>query len=131
MSECDVCIGVDDYDDVAEFWQVENRRARKSHKCCECNGEIKPREEYEHVRGKFDGVMFACDTCDLCREIRNVFSCGEMSPVYETLWDSMRDAAFPVLTTASKCFTELSPAAKAFVLERWREWKGLKGAAER
>lgn len=46
--------------------------------------------------------------------------------IYENrLWEDMRELAFPSLTTASNCFTELSPAAKAFVLDRWRKWKGL------
>ena len=50
---------------------------------------------------------------------------GGESWTYRTLWEDMRELAFPSLTTASNCFTELSPAAKAFVLDRWRKWKGL------
>lgn len=123
MSGCDVCIGHDN-DDPAEFCEVEIRKARKSHKCCECGREIEPGESYEHVRGKWYGEIDSFDTCLLCVEIRTVFSCGE-SWQYQSLWEDMEEYAFERLTTASECFTELSAEAKAFVLERWRKWKGL------
>ncbi len=54
-----------------------------------------------------------------------LLACGDYVPANRTLWEDMRELAFPSLTTASNCFTELSPAAKAFVLDRWRKWKGL------
>ena len=124
MSNCDVCISGPDFDGQPEFLHCEIRHARKPHTCCECGKEIKPSEQYEHVRGKWDGDMFTFDTCAPCYEIRDVFSCGE-GYIFGELWCSMEDYAFERLTTASPCFVELSPPAKAFLLERWRVWKGL------
>ena len=120
---CDVCIGTDDYEQ-AEFYQLENRKARKPHKCYECRRAIQPGEKYEHVRAKWDGDFSTIYTCGLCAEIRTVFSCGE-GYCHGSLWDDMYEIAFPALTTASECFTELSATAKARVLEEWRKWKGL------
>ena len=122
---CDVCIGVDSLDEPFQFHSVETRKARKAHKCCECGLEIKPGARYEHVIGKYDGTFDIYDTCSLCVEIRDVFTCGNCW-YYGQLWEEMREYAFERLTTASECFRELSPEAKAFVLERWQKWKGLK-----
>jgi hypothetical protein len=124
MSDCDVCIGTDSIDECYEFSVVENRKARKPHKCCECGRVIAVGQQYEHAIGKYEGDFDRHDTCALCREIRDVFTCGNFF-YYEQLWEEMEEYAFERLTTASGCFTELSAAAKAFVLERWREWKGL------
>ena len=137
MSGCDVCIG-GGVDEVYAESASKDKRARRAHLCCECGSLIQKGAPHEHAAGRDeywgDGDRQSgwdhYHTCALCTEIRKVFTCGE-SWTYRTLWEDMQELAFPVLTTASKCCTELSPAAKAFVLERWREWKGLKGAAER
>jgi hypothetical protein len=121
---CDVCIGVDSIDEPFEFSTVEIRKARKPHACFECHQQIKLGDSYEHTTGKFDGRFATYRTCLLCREIRDVFTCGN-SWYYGELWEEMREGAFENLTTASPCFNELSLAAKAFVLEQWRRWKGL------
>jgi hypothetical protein len=57
-----------DYD-APEFFHREIRRARKLHKCGECGGEIKPGEQYEHVRGKWDGDLTTIKTCERCVDI--------------------------------------------------------------
>ncbi len=124
MVDCDVCIGVDSIEERFEFSTTETRTARKPHKCYECEREIRPGEKYEHVAGRYEGEFSVYDTCALCVEIRNVFTCGN-SWYFGLLWEEMREYAFPRLTTASPCFRELGPEAKAFVLERWRSWKGL------
>lgn len=123
MSDCDVCIGIDDVDSI-DLIEEATRKARKPHKCCECQLPIPIGATYQHVVGRYDGEICVYDTCAICVEIRAVFTCGR-GWYYESLWDEMRERAFEHLTTASKCFTKLSPEAKAFVLERWRKWKGL------
>jgi hypothetical protein len=124
MSDCDVCIGTDSLDESFDFFHVDKRKARKPHKCCECGMEIPLRAVYEHVIGKYDGEFQKYDTCSICVDIRDVFTCGN-SWYYGKLWEEMQEYAFDRLTTASPCFMKLGPEAKAFVLERWRKWKGL------
>lgn len=124
MSDCSVCIGTDDYA-ASGFAQTALRTARRKHVCCECRRVIDPGEQYEIiVVGKWEGTIAQFKTCSECREIRNVFTCGK-GWTFETLWDDMREIAFPDLTTATDCFQKLSPAGKKFVLARWKDWKGI------
>lgn len=119
---CNVCIGISDYDSP-EVYNASTPKARKPHRCCECGGEIPKGDQYERVKWH-DGKWGRQNTCLLCVEIRKVFSCGE-GFVHEMLWEDMEEYAFPELTTGTDCFQELSAAAKAVVLNRWRKWKGL------
>ena len=124
---CEVCIGNSDYDfdGTPEFYSTTEPKARKEHKCGECAGVITRGTRYNRFSGKYDGVIFTEKKCLMCAEVAAVFSCGETHPEPGNLWDTMEELAFPRLTTASECFQELSPEAKAFVLDRWRKWKGL------
>ncbi len=123
---CEVCLGSDwDNDGSVEFYRFDHPKARKDHVCSECRGLIPKGSEYEKYISKFDGDFTETKTCLLCVEIRQVFSCGEQGPPLGELWNSMRESAFPYLTTGTDCFRELSAAAKGFVLDKWREWKGL------
>jgi hypothetical protein len=124
---CDVCIGQDCDDGVVETLSDSFPKARKPHTCYECSRPINPGEIYHRFVGKWEGELQRFDTCYLCHEIRAVFSCGE-GWIWGQLWEDMQELAFPHLTTATDCFQELSPPAKAFVIERWQRWKGLKPA---
>ena len=118
---CDVCLtGPDDFSN--EFHSISTPRARKPHRCAECRATIPAGTRYERASGMAEGDFFTVATCLMCAEIRQVFTCGN-SYEYGRLWESMAEEAFERLTTASACFTELSPAAKAFVLDKWRAWK--------
>lgn len=57
-----------DYD-PAEFYHQEIRKAHKLHKCDECAGFIAIGEQYEHVRGKWEGSIDTYDTCQRCFDI--------------------------------------------------------------
>jgi hypothetical protein len=85
MSGCDVCIG-GDFDEVfAEYSIIESKPARKNAKCCECQIVIPRGQLHEHVAGRFEywgdadsqNHWMTYHTCNLCAEIRQVFSCGE------------------------------------------------------
>jgi hypothetical protein len=117
---CDVCLYAPE--DIVEFYRASTPRARKAHLCGECDAMIPVGDKYERAAGKSDGVMFVFKTCSLCAEVRTVFYCGG---AYEhgTLWENMEGEAFPRLTTGSDCFQELSPAAKEYVMDKWRAWK--------
>lgn len=58
-----------DYDAPA-FYCAVKRTARKTHRCYECDGDIRPGEKYEHVGAKWDGYPQTCRTCERCCEIR-------------------------------------------------------------
>jgi hypothetical protein len=124
---CEVCIGGDygDCDGSPEFQDVTYPKARKEHRCVECRRLVPKGEQYQKWVMKFDGDLSCDKTCSECAEIRQVFSCGEMQPQFGQLWQEMHDNAFPYLTTGSECFRELSAKSKGFVLDKWRQWKGL------
>jgi hypothetical protein len=128
MSDCNVCIGTSDYEH-ASFYEQETRMARKPHKCCECREEIPRGTSYEHVVGKWDGDFSTYKTCASCVAIRTAFTCGE-GWMFKSLWDDMREIAFPELTTASKCLRDLSPADRTRVILKWQQWKGLAPSQE-
>jgi len=119
---CNVCIGSEP-DCYAEFYSVDLVKARKPHKCYECRMEIPVGAEYMKHAGKWDGDFCSFTICLLCSEIASKFACDDGAAAFGTLWEEMRDYAFPELTTASECFAKLSPQAKQFVLDRWVKWK--------
>ncbi len=121
---CEVCIGSDYDEGTTETLSDSHPVARKPHVCCECKRTIERGERYQRYVGKWEGDFIRYDTCTQCEEIRTVFCCGE-GWMWMSLWEDMRELAFPVLTTATECFQELSPPAKQFVLDKWAKWKGL------
>lgn len=58
-----------DYD-PPEFYRMAIRRARKPHKCEECNGPILPGDAYEYASGKWEGYFSTFFTCEACRDLR-------------------------------------------------------------
>ena len=68
MSEC-FC----DYDFPAVFTS-KLVKARESHRCSECGSEIKAGEQYETVRGLWDGQWERFKTCSDCLAIRDSLS---------------------------------------------------------
>lgn len=121
MSECDVCVHEEGGDCGPEFYQEKTLKARKQYKCNECRDPILPGSIYVRMVGKWDDEFQTIRTCECCDEIRAVFFCDGW--IYGMMWEGMVEQAFPRLTTASKCFTDLSPKSKEFVLQKWRDWK--------
>jgi hypothetical protein len=117
-----LCSGFDPGDN--EFYAASERKARKSHKCCECGHVIKPGEAYERAAGKSDGGMWAYNTCNLCVEIRTHFYCNG-GWLFTQLWDEMREQLFEEGTFRFECMEGLSVPAREKVLAKWRDWKGL------
>lgn len=121
MGDCNVCLYFDDCE-PADVFHVENRRARKTWHCDECRCEISVGNEYEYAAMLFDGEWTHYRTCLICSEIRGAFSCGGVMYGGE-FWPQFTDM-FPSLN--SSCLDKLkTPAAKAYLLKRWRDWKGL------
>ena len=126
MRDCGVCLGGYDVDGLFDFYEARTPIARKEHQCEDCSRMIQRGDKYHRVSGKFDGDFFDTITCAICQEIRDAFTCDERDtagPPPGELWADMVDV-FPYLTTT--CFDKLqTPQAKAFLRERWMEWKGL------
>lgn len=70
MNPCDC--SVYDYENPA-FFREETPVARKAHKCCECDGEIKPGQKYHKAVGFWDGEFQTWCTCWLCHAIREEY----------------------------------------------------------
>lgn len=89
MSAC--CM---DYDAPAvynETWQT----ARKQHECYECGGTIQPGDEYQNIRGLWEGEWFGAATCEKCADLRLSLSvewCTELGNLRnnyrEYLWET-------------------------------------------
>jgi hypothetical protein len=45
--------------------------ANKTHKCCECRGQISKGQSYHRQAGAYDGSGYAYKTCNACYEVRN------------------------------------------------------------
>lgn len=121
MSECDVCIGGNDYDGP-EFWDCKTVTARKDYTCRECKRPIPKGTNHERVVGKWEGDFSTIRTCLDCADIRDGLTCGN-GFLYGALWSDIREVS-DQLTTA--CFNKITRAsAKAYLVERWRQWKGL------
>lgn len=112
MSDCGVCISSEP-DGTCDFFIQETRKARKTHRCCECHKEIQIGERYEHARGKFDGDMWASDTCLICVEIAEAFYCN--GRMFGCLWEEMSDILDEITTG---CFARLKTAAAKEELQR-------------
>lgn len=121
----DTCI-LDGWDgEPADFCRTETRKARKSHRCCECRKTIQPGQRYEVCSGSWDGGIQTFKTCQSCVEIRAKFSCGGAF-IFKALWNTLREELYQRLTFG--CLDGLSPQAKDKVIADWREWKGLSHA---
>lgn len=119
---CDVCLGSEPDGDYAEFYEAKIIKARKQHKCCECDLDIKPGQRYEVVSGLFDGEFFRQKTCLICCELRTAFSCNGQLIQHTMLWEEITEYLFPRMTTG--CLQKIRTAeAKQFLIDRWNEWK--------
>ena len=56
--------------DEAQVYYVDDRNARKQHRCEECSGVIKVGEIYKYHHGVFDGSGFSNHVCAECERLR-------------------------------------------------------------
>ena len=120
MGDCGVCIGGCD-GDTPEIYNERMVRARKVHKCCECEREILVGAVYEKVSGRWEGEFGTYKFCADCSDIGKSLSCGE-GRTFLNLWDDIEENLFPNMTRG--CINKLQTAsAKVFLVKRWNEWK--------
>lgn len=125
MSDCGVCISGSAIGGYVQMYNCEFVKARKEHRCVECERIIVRRTDYQRITFLWEGAFETHHTCSDCAEIREAFDCSESDEAIQfgELWGSMREA-FPQMTTG--CLQKLETAsAKAYLMECWRDWKGL------
>lgn len=125
MGDCGVCISGESIDGYLEMYTCEFVKARRDHRCVECRRLIPVRSDYQRISFLWEGKFETHHSCCDCAEIRSAFDCSEQDEAIQfgELWLNMT-TAFPQLTTG--CLQKLdSASAKAYLLERWRIWKGL------
>lgn len=78
--ETSVC-SCDDYDvEPCKYFQARFIKARKEHRCNDCDATIKPGEMYEKITGYSDNEWFTHKQCRVCRQIQRDYGCyiGEL-----------------------------------------------------
>ena len=66
------------------------RKARKPHKCGECDRYILVGEQYEYATGKHYGEFYDAKTCTDCLSLRNAFFCSWLyGNVFLFFWNSI------------------------------------------
>ena len=128
MSECGVCIGGNFGFEIEDYSRTITT-SRRNWACCECGRIIPAGVEYEKVTGadeEGDSVFFR--TCLDCMNIAEGLSCGERC--HSRLWEDLEECGYedePAFDSFSEaCVAKVKTAsAKAYLVERWRIWKGL------
>lgn len=80
------------------------RKARDTHKCCECHEAINPPARYLHTWGIWDGDHKIYKTCEFCARLR------------QALWDKGADQPFTALACALLRYPAIEPVDKDAVL---------------
>lgn len=55
----------------SDVYEDKIQKARKEHVCCECSGTIKVGDQYEYVKGLWEGTFSIYKTCIPCKSIRD------------------------------------------------------------
>lgn len=99
--ECIIDVDIDTYG-APEFINQKIIKARKEHKCSECHAIIPVNDDYELVRGKWDGEWERFKTCKVCLEIRNELFCSYyLGSIFEDLKNSDFEIDMAVLMNFS------------------------------
>jgi len=122
MNECS-CIWVDADPCFDAFW-IKERKARKVHKCIECNKDILPGEKYEYFKGiYYEGGFEENKTCLDCKSIINAFFCDgyHFSMIMDDLKEHIDNMGAEI---SEDCIKGLNEGARAIVCELIeKEWK--------
>lgn len=130
MSDCGVCLGGGEADCYAEMYDVNLVTSRKPFKCDECRRDFPVKTNYMRHSGMLEGKFFTHKECLDCKAIRLGLSCDESNGIiFGEMWTDMRDHGFANLTTG--CLSKIESAeARAYLVQRWQEWKGLNGGTK-
>jgi hypothetical protein len=123
MSCADVCLD-HDADAYNDFYNESVVKARKPHKCCECQATIPVGTRYQRVGGKSEGDVWTATSCLPCAEIRKAFVCGSWT--FGMLWESIEEGMFPIWDEQGPidCLAKLETLeARNKAREQYRAWK--------
>lgn len=112
--------------EAASFSTISIVKARKPHKCCECNETIAPGQQYERCTGLWDHGFDTFATCLSCVEIRDHFRCDGEGCEIGQLWSDLRDNFFPTMKAGGPCMEGLSSDARARLFAKRLEWMGAR-----
>ena len=94
---------IEAFDDENDFYDDRYIKARKPHRCCECNGAIEPGDLYERVTLQYEERWSHYSTCMLCVEIRSCFCCSWcFTQVFESIQEEVCDLELSGLESISK-----------------------------
>jgi len=111
-------------DDIAEFYTVKKRKARKQHKCGECNRIIEIGEVYESYFSVCDNTRYTFyhKTCNDCLVIRKVFY-EDFSYYYGEIFADIHDFYFRLDEIPESCLSQLTQRGKDYFFTRIeQEW---------
>ncbi len=95
MVECACFDPAGDYGEYGcseDFYHAKTPKARKTHKCDECDGEIKSGDVYERATGKEEREFYTYKTCGDCLSIAKAFFCSRMhGGLFVDLEEYLRD----------------------------------------
>ena len=95
------------FEESAKLSSTFKRKARKTHRCDECERIIQPGETYEINRGLWSEGFYEHKTCGVCEELRSRFFCSWlMGSVIDDLAAEIEENDIPV-----ESLEGLSPAA--------------------
>jgi len=80
--------------ELPKFYTLENPKARKEYKCCECRGVIQKGEKYQNYSGYWNDSGFdTFKTCLDCEKLRDDLSTGSDTGYWPALCDLTSDCA--------------------------------------
>lgn len=90
-----MCCNDDAPSAFCETWRI----ARKAHICCECDGEIAPKERYQYASGVWDGRGMDFKTCAPCAAAKEFhiehLSRHDCRPCFTQLYDEWPAESLP------------------------------------
>ena len=63
-----------EYDYTPSFFREAWHRSKKDHKCCECERQITPGQEYQRVSGVWEGRFLTFKSCERCADLREALA---------------------------------------------------------
>jgi hypothetical protein len=120
---CNISIDIDS--DRPKFSVLKEIKARKQHKCGECNRIIEIGEVYENYFGVYDNNdTLYHKTCNDCLVIRDVFY-GNSSYFYGEIFSYIHESYNGLDTIPESCLSELTQRGKDYffnkIEEEWEE----------
>lgn len=110
------------YGECPEFFSVKVVKARKSHKCCECNRVINIGEKYERANGKWLGKVDTYATCLDCVSVKKSYFCNYN---FRELWDAFAEEIKHMIGDKENAFfsklEEVTPLARDRIFDLIRK----------